>query len=575
MGLPFLDNLSAKVDQIIAIDLGTRTTKAVYLQRRDGKFVLLDYVLQEVPVFEKRLSNELLAEHLRTVVRNFKARTKRVVMVIPVADSLISHAEMPAVDISDMRKMVRLNAKSYFQQDLPDHAFDCYAVPASSESASTGKTSAKMRAVVGAASQSFLTELESAANDAGLILEAVTLSHLGATNAFLALPEEPHKGAVALVDIGFANTTVSILLDRELRFSRVVNIGADMLTTGLAESLNITYPVAEGLKQIMPDKVQSKLQTLLAPLARELRTSIDFFEHQQENIVSEIYVSGGSVRSASLVQMLQSELNLPCKPWDPSRSFVIELPSALQSKIKEDAPQLATALSAGLAVLNPNLISLDLLAEERDAQALRRRDPVKLGYFIGALSIVLILIWGSYLKIRSTDADAAVDRKLASLKVLQKASLEVSAEAKRAGELERTLKTLQQWKTNRFEWAPAFDALKHTVVDDIQVVRIKTDQTVSYIPALKAVTNNNVVVAAKPAITTEKITVNIQAKDFADPPAAEKFMESIKANPWFQKHLRKNEPIRLKDRLAPQVDPADPTKTFILFTVECYAERIF
>ncbi len=573
MGLPFLENLSAKVDQIIAIDLGTRTTKAVYLQRRDDRFVLLDYVLQEVPVSEKRF--DILAEHLRTVVRNFKARTKRVVLVVPVADSLISHADMPAVDTSDMRKMVRLNAKSYFQQDLPDYAFDCYAAAASGETASSGKANVKMRAVIGAASQSFLTELETAANEAGLILEAVTLSHLGATNAFLALPEEPHKGAVALVDIGFANTTVSILLNRELRFSRVVNIGADMLTTGLAEALNITYPVAEGLKQIMPDKVQSKLQTLLAPLARELRTSIDFFEHQQENTVSEIYVSGGSVRSASLVQMLQSELNLPCKPWDPSRSFGIDLPSALQSKIKEDAPQLATALSAGLAVLNPNLIRLDLLAEEREAQELRRRDPVKLAYFLGALSIVLILIWGSYLKIRSMEAGAAVDRKEASLNGLLKASLEVSAEAKKAGELERTLIALQQWTSNRFEWAPAFEALKHTVVDDIQVVRVKTDQMLIYSPAIKAITNDNVVTAAKPAVTTEKITMNIQAKDFADPPAAEKFMETIKANSWFQKHLRKNEPIRLKDRLAPQVDPADPAKTFILFTVECYAERNF
>ena len=572
MGLPFLNNRSARTDQIIAIDLGTRTTKAVYLQRQENRLVLLNYVVQETPASETKISRDAWSEHLRAIARQINARTKKVVLVVGVSDSLICHADLPAVELSDMRKMVRLNAKSYFQQDLPDYSFDCHPLGSPAETIG-GKSSPRLKTIVGAASNSFLAELEGAALDAGLVVEEVTLGHLGPTNAFLSLPQEPHKGAVALVDIGFTNSTVSILYNGELRFTRVVNIGADMVTSGLAEALNITYPVAEGLKQIMPDKVQSKLQTLLAPLARELRTSIDFFEHQQEKTVSELYVSGGSVRSASIVDMLQADLNLPCQSWDPTHGLVLEMPAAQAAKVKADAPQLATAISAALGVLELGRVRLNLLAEQRETEEMRRRDPVKLAYLVGALAFVLILIWGSYLRITAIEADAAVDRRMATLKTLQQQSSQVAADAKRAGELERALLALQQLQTNRFDWAPAFEALKHTVVDDVQVVRIKTEQTVTFVPSLRPVTNSAGVTPGRKAITTEKNTISIQAKDFADPPAAEKFMDTIKRYPWFQQNLRRTEPIRLKDRSAPQADPTDPAKTFILFTVECYSER--
>ena len=42
MGLPFLNSRAKRRDQIVAIDLGARVTKAVHLQRRNEKFTLVD-----------------------------------------------------------------------------------------------------------------------------------------------------------------------------------------------------------------------------------------------------------------------------------------------------------------------------------------------------------------------------------------------------------------------------------------------------------------------------------------------------------------------------------------------------
>src|SRR4029077_11935739 len=117
-----------------------------------------------------------------------------------------------------------------------------------------------------------------------------------------------------------------ILQQGELVLSRVVAIGGDRLTTGLAESLGISYAEAEGIKVGMPAEVQSNLEALVLPLGRELRASIDFFEHQHDQTVGQVYVSGGSCGSEFIMQLLQTELMAECKPWNPLSFLQMDLP---------------------------------------------------------------------------------------------------------------------------------------------------------------------------------------------------------------------------------------------------------
>src|SRR2546423_11356188 len=112
-----------KRNQIIAIDLGTRTTKAVHLQRRETGFALLQHAMQDAPVYEKNLSPELLAEHLNAIVQALGGRTKFVTLAVGVNDSTLRPAEVALMPLSDMRLMLRYNSKTYFQQEFPDHAF--------------------------------------------------------------------------------------------------------------------------------------------------------------------------------------------------------------------------------------------------------------------------------------------------------------------------------------------------------------------------------------------------------------------------------------------------------------------
>jgi type IV pilus assembly protein PilM len=178
----------------------------------------------------------------------------------------------------------------------------------------------------------------------------VTPSLIATANAFeMAQPEAFSKEVIALVDIGFKNSSICILLQGELSLSRVVAIGGDRLTAGLAEALNISYAEAEGIKIGMPEQVQSTMLPLLTPLGRELRASIDFFEHQQDKPVSQVFVSGGSARSQFIIETMQSELMVPCKSWNPMSFLSVALPPQQVGELEQVAPQLVVATGGAVA----------------------------------------------------------------------------------------------------------------------------------------------------------------------------------------------------------------------------------
>ena len=336
-----------KRDQIFAVDLGTRTTKAVLLDRKDDSFSLSRFAVQDAPVYDKVLPQGLLTEHLKGIFEAMQPKTRQVIVAIGAGDSILRTAEFPLMPAPEMRQMLKFNSKNYLQQDLKDYIFDCYILPPRgknvSEPSKAGVT--KYKVWVGGTRRELLLSLASAGKAAGLTPSQITLALLGPTNALeFSQPEAFTKETLALVDLGFKTSSISILSEGELCLSRSVELGGDRLTAGLSEAMNITYAEAEGIKVGMPQEVETHLQPLVAALGRELRASIDFFEHQREKTVSKVLITGGASRSDYLVQLLQTELGVPCKVWFPTEGMNLSLSSQQMTEIEQVSSVLTNAI---------------------------------------------------------------------------------------------------------------------------------------------------------------------------------------------------------------------------------------
>jgi type IV pilus assembly protein PilM len=354
MALPFFNGAKAK-DSTVSVDLGGRTTKAIQIQRKGAGFVLSGFAVIDAPVYETTLPPEMLSEHLKNVCQALGVKPRAVTLAIGVNDSLMRHAELPMMPVDDMRQVLKINSKPYLQQELPGYVFDCHLF--ASKAGQKGQVNApgttpKIKVLVAGAKRQFINTLQDGMKRAGFGTDAIVPAVIGPVNALeLAMPEVFAQSVVALVDIGFKSSSISILQQGELILNRVVSIGGDRLTAGLSETMNVSYAEAEGIKVGMPTEVQTQLESLMMPLGRELRASIDFFEHQQEKTVSQVFVSGASARSEMILQILQGELSVECKPWNPAAAFELQLPPQQAAEFENVAPQLTVAIGAALAAI--------------------------------------------------------------------------------------------------------------------------------------------------------------------------------------------------------------------------------
>ena len=207
--------------------MGGRTTKAVSVQRRGDGFTLTSYSLLDAPVSEKGASADLLAEHLKVISASLEGRCKGMSIAISVGDSVVRQAELPVMPIEDMRMVLKNNAKTYLQQDYPNHIFDCHiplppeADGQSQKAKSTGLQ--KRNVLVAGAKEQLLDDLQEAMKTAGFVPDHVVPNLIGPINAFeFAYPEKFANEVVALIDIGFNGSTISLLQQGELVMTRVL-----------------------------------------------------------------------------------------------------------------------------------------------------------------------------------------------------------------------------------------------------------------------------------------------------------------------------------------------------------------
>src|ERR1017187_8006414 len=96
MAWSFLNGFSGKKrSQMMAVDLGSRTTKAVLLERRGELLALTRFALLDAPIHEKKITAELLTEHLQSVAEALGSETKLVTLAIGLDDTVVRQVELP------------------------------------------------------------------------------------------------------------------------------------------------------------------------------------------------------------------------------------------------------------------------------------------------------------------------------------------------------------------------------------------------------------------------------------------------------------------------------------------------
>ena len=165
--------------------------------------------------------------------------------------------------------------------------------------------------------------------------------------------------AVALVDIEFESTEISITVDGVPQFTRTVPIGTYQIQSALSRAMNLpperstellqgmTIPIVPTDTLGTPGRMggtnpgAAAMLRIIGELADELRRSIDFYLNQGDNLeVAQLLLAGPGAGIGQLDEFFTQRLSLPSSQIDPI--------AALGLEVSQDIPE---ADRSGLGVV--------------------------------------------------------------------------------------------------------------------------------------------------------------------------------------------------------------------------------
>ena len=223
-------------------------------------------------------------------------------------------------------------------------------------------------------------------------------------------------------------------------------------------------------------------------------------------------------------------------------------------------------------------LRINLLAEAIEVEEARRKDPVKRAGIAAGILVFFMLTWAGMLQSKIILSNSELKRLDASWKSIEtKYDASVNSH-RRATEIEDKLTQLGRLSTNRFLWGTVLDSVQQAIksVDDIQVLRLKTEQSYLQTEGIRAQTNEGVVIPGKPGTSIERLTLTIEAIDASPQPGGRvsAFKDALTKVEFLKGELAKTNGILLTSLSAPQRGATTPN-TFVTFTLQCnFSEKV-
>lgn len=348
----FIRGKQQRRDKAIGLDLGTSQLKAAVVRRHRDGLELMEYAVRQVPVTSpKPYSDPQYAEQLQQLVGGLKTTDRHVFVTISCRSAMVCQAEFPPAPIEDIKTALKLNSAGYLHRDFSAYYLDAFELKKNAEGGKAGNAGAKTKVLIGGAQKEEVDACRAALVAAKIRPEVIELAAVSVVNAFQVSHPELNDEVTVLVDIGSRSTSINFLRQGLPLITRITHFGGFQLSEYIAQTLTLETAQAEQQKVQMPDPVRALVKTALSPLARELRSSVDFFERQHDCHVSRAFACGGSACSAALLEMLSEVVGLRIERWSPIDKLQTSHFNGESAQLAEVAPALAAAIGAAAAQL--------------------------------------------------------------------------------------------------------------------------------------------------------------------------------------------------------------------------------
>lgn len=317
--------LNIKKKTSIGIDLGHHRIKAVELESTAKGWNLIRTGWADTPADGIRdgvvVDPPAIGSALKQMLKEFRFGSSSVQIAAAGAAVFVRPVQFPKMNEATLRKTIKFEASRYVPGSVEDSHID-FAIIDNEHPEQTN-------VIVVAAPKDIVSSRVAAIEAAGLEVDGVDVEAFAMFRALHEVdPQADKVGTVAIIDIGAASTSVSVIHAGAFAMNRSIPYGGNTLTEALKTYFKLGQEDAESGKAqldlnelIGPDTVKENpplrvIQPHLDDLVREVRRSLNYFqsqtgEQQHARKVESILISGGGARLTGLAEYLGHKLGLP------------------------------------------------------------------------------------------------------------------------------------------------------------------------------------------------------------------------------------------------------------------------
>ena len=339
---------------LLGVDISSTSVKLLELSRSGGRYRVESYAVEPLPpnsVMEKNITDaQLVGEAIARAVKKSGTRTKLGACAVAGSAVITKVISMPAnLSEEELESQIQIEADQYIPYALDEISLDFSILGPSAND--PGRIDVLLAASRSDNVDVRVAALEVAALEAKIVdVEAFALEN---AVALLAAQGGPVGQAhiLAIMDVGATASTLSVLEDNKIIYTREQLFGGRQLTDEIQRRYGLSYEEAGLAKRQggLPDNYEPEvLRPFMESMAQEVNRALQFFySSSQVGTVDHVVMAGGCASIAGIDTLVQSKIDTPTSIANPFASMTAA-PRVRAEALGNDAP--ALMIACGLAL---------------------------------------------------------------------------------------------------------------------------------------------------------------------------------------------------------------------------------
>jgi type IV pilus assembly protein PilM len=312
---------------IVGLDLGSHNIRAVEIGKTRKSNTIFNFdALDGLRLNLESDSEGDISEYSKTLKEFFFEAgfsTSNVVVGLSETGVFMKIIEVPLITDKELGESIKYEA----EQHIP--------IPMSQVNLSYQKieercqTPGKMNVQIVAARKSVVERYVKIVKGAGLIIRAIEPETL-ATGRLLGDTKESPTGTIIL-DIGCMHTFIIVAFRGNVRFTRTVPIGGELITKALQQGLGLDEIQAEEYKKVYgmnTEHFDGKVAKIIAPLIDNIimetkKAGMFFTNSTPDANIKRVIVTGGTALMPGFILYVADKLNFEVEMASPLKSLIV------------------------------------------------------------------------------------------------------------------------------------------------------------------------------------------------------------------------------------------------------------